>query len=204
MCIDRDVFERMLKQMERRKEKQKGLADLRTLSRYGLGCAVFTLSPDELRKYFMFATGKRNSIDERIMRKSIPRAYPAALPDCRGYFFGAHNRKVMDCRGAAGRGNATRRVSKNLRESFRTLRDFREFCLARKAKLVGIKKASDLTGDERNGIAFLLDSPISRSIRSIGIVRLGRRMVPVLLDTLEGARIGDEIIVHRNVACERW
>lgn len=163
------------------KEEEKFEArakEMRKLSIYGIGgCAIFTLSKEELEKMFLFAKGfvdYDEKIDE-LLRKALPRAYPEISKGkrCRDYFLGEHNKRIIEESG-------------------------RSFCLAKIGVVEKIFPREKM--NFRN--VHLLKSSIGDKFKIVGLVSFEDSSEYVFLDFLDEVKEGDKVIVHRGIACE--
>jgi len=205
---------------------QTRYGNLRKLARYGLGCAIFSLkNKREFQTYLQFVkgedekkgtrkgTGIKNGIQdgiekiERIIYKALPNAYPIALPNCRNYFLGRHNMEVR-ARNEIGAGTEAAARMKR-------------FCLAEIGRIIEIKKLEELKTVEKQSIGFILRSPLVEPTSRFGVVRYEEQdgqtnenkekleqpkeiKEIALLDVLpEHAEIGDFVVIHRNIACDK-
>ena len=168
----------LVKKMEKIYKKKMD-EKVRKLARYGLGCAIFRLKGKELLDYYDFCTGKRIDGIFELMKKALPDAYPQALKNCKEYFFGIHN--------------------ENLKAEFSEKPALLNFCLARVGDLLEKKKVHEL--DDPHGIKFYLESPISEKIDKIGVIKVnGKKELGILLID---ADVGEKVIIHRNVICDK-
>jgi len=162
---------------------------LRLLSIYGIGgCSVIELNEQQMGLWFDFAM---RGIEDRegiklLLTEAIPRAYMAVIlggEDCRGYFLGKHNRRVRE----------TKTTESQIR-----------LCLAREGELLDMldrTKAGRLLMTNTR----LLKSRIGKSLGKVGRIGFENGQVEhAFLDFVPGARIGDNVIVHRNIACENF
>jgi len=196
--------------------------NLRILARYGLGCAIFSLkNKREFQTYLQFVKGedekkgtrkgtgieKRIEKIEKIIHKALPNAYPIALPNCRNYFLGRHN---MEVRAGTEIGAGTEAAAR-----------MKRFCLAEIGRIIEIKKLEELKTVEKQPIGFILRSPLVEPTSRFGVVRYEeydsqtnenkeKLEQPkeikeiVLLDALpEHAEVGDFVVIHRNIACDK-
>ena len=160
---------------------------LRLLSIYGIGgCSVIELNERQMDLWLGFAMGgsKDHEGIRLLLAKAIPKAYKAVIldgKDCTEYFSGEHNTRVRETK---------------------TTESQIQLCLAREGELLDIldrAKAGRLLMTNTR----LLRSKIGKSLGKIGLIGFENGQAEhAFLDFLPGARIGDNVIMHRNIACE--
>lgn len=168
------------------------LKQLRLLSIYGIGgCTPYNPTKEELELWYRFAKGEHINIDidkehrmKKILSLAMPRGYKRIIvegEDCRHFFFNEHNNNVM------------------MNEKNSVLRDL---CLAKVGRIISIRQRKDYGCLQMDNI-WLLNSDLGRSLETIGtVIYIDGKEEQVFLDFLPSARIGSEVIVHRNIACE--
>jgi hypothetical protein len=160
---------------------------LRLLSVYGIGgCSVIELSDQQMKSWYDFAMGgPKGAGIEALLAVAIPKAYKAVIlerKDCTGYFATEHNERVR----------ATKTTESQIR-----------LCLAREGELLDVldrAKAGRLLMTNTR----LLKSSIGKSLSRVGLIGFGGQVEHTFLDFVPDASVGDNVVVHRNIACETF
>jgi hypothetical protein len=160
---------------------------LRLLSVYGIGgCAVIELNSIQMNLWLDFTTGKSNDYDgiNRLLAEAIPKAYRAVIldgKDCTKYFSGEHNTRIRETK---------------------TTESQIQLCLAREGELLDMLDRAK-TGRLLMTNTRLLKSKIGKSLDRIGLIgSKDGRVEHAFLDFVPSAKIGDAVIIHRNIVCE--
>jgi len=167
----------------------RGHRQLRLLSIYGIGgCSIIELNEQQMDLWLSFAMGGSKDCEgiKLLLVEAIPKAYKAVIldsKDCAEYFFGEHNARVRETK---------------------TTKSQIQLCLAREGDLLDIldrAKAERLLMTNTR----LLKSKIGKSLSKVGLVESkGGKMEHAFLDFVPDAQIGDNLIMHRNIACENF
>ena len=162
---------------------------LRLLSVYGIGgCSMIELNDMWTDLWLDFAMSGSNDCEgiKSLLAKAIPKAYKAVIldgKDCTEYFFGEHNARVRE----------TKTTESQIR-----------LCLAREGELLDILDRAR-AGRLLMANTRLLKSKMGKSLGKIGLIGFGNGQTEhAFLDFVPGVRIGDNVIAHRNIACERF
>lgn len=160
---------------------------MRILSRYGLGCAVERLNPQELPEFFGFAIG-RTLLNESLLKKAVPNAFKAIIDEGRSIreYFGAHNDRLSKL----GNMEGTLQMPISCITS----------CLVKKGTLLS---AREPTVEDKAFLIKTFGQHLTEQIKSVGEVGIdyGTKEL-VVLDALPEAKVGDRVLVHWNVATE--
>jgi len=172
--------------------EMRRLRQLRLVATYGIGgCSRILLSPRQSDAWADLARGSKVSDTERawiesFLKVAIPNAYRRVMheqTDCRGYFLGEHNDRVIEQKPTESR---------------------KRLCLAREGEVKEIMnrgQASTLLMSN----TLLLRSRIGKSLDRIGLIGFKDGTEEhAFLDFLPDARVGSRVIVHRNIACENF
>jgi hypothetical protein len=167
---------------------------LRTLAKYGLGCAAMKLDGKDLSRYVSFAIGNK-TVDEGLMKKALPDAYPIIIlagKDCRKYFLEEHNKTVMET------AHPVKVVKPGVERS--AISGIHKFCLVRQGRVESIEDANE---NDVSLFSKLFGKEFAKGMKNIGLVLFGKdKPERVLLDAVPDAKPGSIIMVHRKIACE--
>jgi len=167
---------------------------LRTLAKYGLGCAAMKLDGKDLSKYVSFAIGNK-TVDESLMKKALPDAYPVIIlagKDCRKYFLEEHNKIVMKT------ANPVKTVKPGVKRS--AISGIHRFCMVRQGMVESVEDANE---NDVSLFSKLFGKEFAKGMRNMGLVLFNKdKPERVLLDAVPDAKPGSIIIVHRKIACE--
>lgn len=197
MCIERKLLDIT--------KIKHNIAELRKLARYGLGCAVFTLDKKELKRYYLSLV-KGDKIDQKLIKKALPIAYPIALKDCTEYFLSFHNNAVF-----LSIHYRSHKFDRELRMEELGIpiglpeKEAANFCLARKGRLEEIKMIKECKKEELEKLNYILNSSLASLLKFVGIVAFddGERGAVLLDPLIKEVSVGDTLVTHRYIACEK-